>query len=98
MSPPSSQLNSKPSKKSVRRRHKQACCLLHAGFLPGLETEVTCSSEMSVEVQRAPRHYNPEDKILYNHRSKSLKSDIKLSSHFGLQVTAKSRPRHSSSG
>jgi hypothetical protein len=36
MSPPSSQLKRKPSKKSVRRRYKQACCLLHAGFLLGL--------------------------------------------------------------
>jgi hypothetical protein len=40
--------------------------------------EAICSSETSVDFQRAAWHYIPEDKALYNHRSENL---ILRSSH-----------------
>jgi hypothetical protein len=33
-----------------------------------------CSSETSVDFQRAARRYIPEDSTLYNHRCENLKS------------------------
>jgi hypothetical protein len=44
------------------------CCLLHAGFCLAysstLKMEATCSSEKSVDFQRATRCYIPEDRPL----------------------------------
>jgi hypothetical protein len=69
MSPPSSGLKSMPGKKPPRSRQQakpSACYLLHSG-----------SSDTSVDFQRTTRRCMPEDRILHNHRSENLKSDIR---------------------
>jgi hypothetical protein len=38
--------------------------------------EAICSSETSVDTQRATRRYIPEDGTLHDHRCENLKSDI----------------------
>jgi hypothetical protein len=38
-----------------------------------LKMEAICSSEMSVDFQRATRRYIPEDRNLHNHRRENLK-------------------------
>jgi hypothetical protein len=41
--------------------------------------EAICSSETSVDFQRATRPYIPEDRILHNHRCENLKCYIQFS-------------------
>jgi hypothetical protein len=49
-----------------------------SAFLLGLflDSEDTCSSETSVDFERTPRRYIPEDRTVYNQRCENLKSYI----------------------
>jgi hypothetical protein len=72
-------------------------CLLPASLLisclvyfSALKTEVTWSSEMSVDFQRATWHYTPEDRTLHNHCSENLESYTKpCTYHLASAITKK---------
>jgi hypothetical protein len=69
MSPPSSgfKRNQTTNQYESDRGHKD-CFLLHDGLLLGLlalNMEAACSSDTSVEFQRTPRRYIPEERTFY---------------------------------
>jgi hypothetical protein len=58
------------------RMGSSACHLFYAvscsAYSSILETEVTCSSETSVDFQLSKQFYTPEDISLHNHRCENL--------------------------
>jgi hypothetical protein len=67
----------KTSMKHTASRALLAACFMlvsFSAFPSTLKMEATCFSETSVGFQRATWSYNPEDRILHNHRCENLKS------------------------
>jgi hypothetical protein len=59
--------------------HQPACLLIFAEPISStLKMEAICSSEASIETQRATRCHIPEDDTLHNHRCENLKSFLDL--------------------
>jgi hypothetical protein len=56
--------------------HNLLSCLFLAQLFFILKMEAICSSETSVDTQRATRLYIPEDGTVHNHRYENFKSCI----------------------
>jgi hypothetical protein len=75
----------------VTARELHQCANINNNHDLRFSQQVTCSSEMSVNLQHTIQHYNPEDRILQNHLSEPqillttwhhIRRDTTLLDHF----------------